>query len=97
MSGGHFDYVQYRIEQAADDVEQYIRRCYGEIGDENDGYVFEPGYSDETMARFKLCEQTLRLAALMLQRVDWLASGDDGEECFHSRWDEEMSKLLTKS
>lgn len=27
------------------------------------------------------------------QRIDWLLSGDDGEESFHSRLKEELDKL----
>ena len=89
MSGGHFDYIQYRIEQAADEVEQYIRFC---DGGEADGYDYKPDYTRETIAKLKECELTLRRAAAMLQRVDWLASGDDGEDCFHKRWEEEVPK-----
>ena len=87
MSGGHFDYVQYRITQAADEVEQYIRRC--EL-DERDECGYKPEYSPETLEKFRECERTLRRAAAMLQRVDWLASGDDGEDCFHHRWAKEV-------
>jgi hypothetical protein len=28
----------------------------------------------------------------MAQRVDWLISGDDGEESFHQRWKEELGE-----
>lgn len=89
MSGGHFDYIQYRIEQAADEVEQYIRKCEST---ETDEYGYREEYSPETIAKFRECESTLRRAAAMLQRVDWLASGDDGEDCFHTRWEEEVPK-----
>jgi len=90
MSGGEFDYVQYRIEQAADELESYIRRCESEEVDE---YGYKPGYKEETLAKFRECEQTLRRSAVMLHRVDWLASGDDGEEDFHRRWAEDLAKL----
>jgi hypothetical protein len=89
MSGGHFDYIQYRIDQAADEVEQYIRKCEST---ETDEYGYKPEYTTETIAKFRECESTLRRAAAMLQRVDWLASGDDGEDCFHKRWEEEVPK-----
>ena len=87
MSGGYFDYVQYRITQAADEVDQYIRRCES---DDTDEYGYKPEYSDETIAKFRECEKTLRRAGEMLQRVDWLVSGDDGEECFHRQWAENV-------
>jgi hypothetical protein len=87
MSGGHFDYIQYRIDQAADEVEQYIRKCEST---ETDEYGYKPDFRPETLAKFRECESTLRRAAAMLQRVDWLASGDDSENGFHKRWAEEV-------
>jgi hypothetical protein len=30
----------------------------------------------------------------MTQRIDWLMSGDDSEESFHSRWDTEIKQLI---
>lgn len=89
MSGGKFDYMQYRIDQVADDVNQQIRRA--ESG-EPDDYGYKLKFTPETIAKFKECEATLRRAAAMLQRVDWLLSDDDGEDCFHRRWAEEVPK-----
>jgi hypothetical protein len=51
------------------------------------------GYNPETIEKFKLAVDSLRIAATMAQRIDWLVSGDDGEESFHRRWDEELEKL----
>jgi hypothetical protein len=47
-------------------------------------------YSAKTIDRFRECEKTLRVAAAMLRRVDWLVSGNDGEDTFHERWDKEV-------
>jgi len=79
MSGGHFDYVQYRIEQAADEVEQDIRE-YGK------------DFSSEIISKMGETEHCLRRASEMLQRVDWLISGDDGEDSFNKRWEKEVRK-----
>ena len=81
MSGGYFDHVQSRIGSAADELDGYIISC------ESDG----PEYAAKTIEKMRECERTLRRAAAMLQRVDWLASGDDDEDSFHSRWEWEMS------
>lgn len=89
MSGGKFDYVQYRIYQAADELEQYIRRCES---DEVDEWGYKPTYTEETILKFHECEQMLRKASTMLDRIDWLASGDDSEESFHERLIEDLSK-----
>ena len=84
MSGGHFNYDQYRCDEIADDIDRLIAR-----NNEDDGFGFSNGFSDETLAKFRLAAKTCREAAKMVQRVDWLASGDDREESFHRRWNEE--------
>lgn len=91
MSGGYFDYVQYEIDDTADNIAAYIRRCEGTDNKDttNYHYNYRPEYKQETIEKFKECENTLRRAAAMLQRVDWLASGDDSEESFHHRWENE--------
>ena len=44
------------------------------------------GFSSETLHRFKDTVKALRRAEAMVQRVDWLVSGDDSEETFHELW-----------
>jgi hypothetical protein len=87
MSGGKFDYIQYRFTQAADELESYIRKCESR---EPDDYGNVEEYTPETLERFRECEATIRRASAMLHRIDWLASGDDSEGSFHKRWDHEV-------
>ena len=87
MSGGHFEYKQYDIDYIVDEIEDLI-----ETNDESDGWGYKRGYSEETLAKFKEALTTLRRAAIMAQRIDWLVSGDDGEESFHKRWKEELNE-----
>jgi len=47
----------------------------------------KPGIKNETI-------DILEIAEAMVQRVDWLLSGDDGEESFRSRWAEEVESLM---
>ena len=35
----------------------------------------------------------IRKAYIYAQRIDWLLSGDDGEESFHERLEEELNEL----
>ena len=91
MSGGHFDYNQYRIDQIAEDIEQLIRDNEDETLDEW-GSKRGKFYKPEIIAKFKETARTLRRAAAMAQRVDWLVSGDDGPECFLRRWEKEVPK-----
>jgi len=38
----------------------------------------------------------LELAGIYLQRIDWLVSGDDSEESFHERLQEDLSLYKVK-
>jgi len=89
MSGGHFDYAQYRINDIALEIDEVIES-------NNDQTITLWGvkkgneYSPEIIEKFKEAAHTLRQAQEMAQRVDWLLSGDDGEDSFLRRWDEEV-------
>ena len=76
MSGGHFDYQQHNISDVADSVEQLI------LNNED--------YSEETIKEFKEGLNLLNKAAIYAQRIDWLVSGDDGEESFHKRLSDDL-------
>jgi hypothetical protein len=80
MSGGHFNYDQYKIQQIADEVEQLI---INEVCP----------YSAETIEEFKKGLLALKQAHIYTQRIDWLVSGDDGEESFHKRLKKELDEL----
>lgn len=92
MSGGEFDHQQYKISQIADDIEGYILKnddkTLNDWGDTNGR-----GYTEETIQEFKLAVWYLRQAFVYTQRVDWLISGDDGEETFHSRLASDLKNL----
>ena len=49
-------------------------------------------YSDKTIVEFKNALHFLRLAQIYTQRIDWLVSGDDGEDCFHKRLQNETQE-----
>jgi hypothetical protein len=90
MSGGYFDYIQYKIAEASETLQKYLDRCDCPEVDEEGNRLYLPDYSPETIAKFKECELTLRRAAAMLHSADWLISADDCESSFHSRWAEEV-------
>ena len=80
MSGGHFNYTQFHFEDIAREIEKLI------LNNEYD-------YSIDTLNKFKKAAETCRKAAIMVQRVDYLVSDDDGEESFHKRWKEELKNI----
>jgi hypothetical protein len=92
MSGGHFNYKQYKIGYIADEVEQLIidndsdeRNEWGDVK----GYHFSP----ETIEEFKKGLTILRQAQIYAQRIDWLVSCDDGEDSFHRRLKQDLENL----
>jgi hypothetical protein len=89
MSGGHFQYQQYRIEDIAVEIDEIIRSNDDQTLDEW-GQRRGNNYPPEILEKFCETAHTLRQAAEMAQRVDWLVSGGDGEESFMRRWEKEV-------
>ena len=88
----------------ADSIQSEIDRSGKEIPKEDryhdkDWYVkypeygFYQTYSEETIRQFKEAIRLLNIAGVYAQRIDWFLSGDDGEETFHERLKEDLSKL----
>jgi len=107
MSGGAFDYSQYKIGYIADQIEETVikngvEKTPEEIKNDwhnNEWYEkypedkFHYKYPDEVIEKMKEAVKALKIAQVYAQRVDWLLSGDDGEESFLSRLDDELKKL----
>lgn len=58
---------------------------------EDDEYY--PEYTDETIQIFKDAVKLLRKAAIYANRIDWLLSGDDGEDDLKERLKKELKEL----
>jgi len=95
MSGGHFNYDQFRILQIAEDIQEHLDNQgkltgYNDYLGQQEYYAFE---SDEVQERMRHAIRALKIAEVYAQRVDWYLSGDDGEENFIKRLDEELDNL----
>jgi hypothetical protein len=108
MSGGHFNYDQYKIGYIADEIEQIIRtsgkpKTKEELKEESwrdpewyDKYpedLYHYKYPDEVIQKFKEGLRIIRLAEIYAHRIDWLISGDDGEETFLKRLEGDINRL----
>jgi hypothetical protein len=108
MSGGTFDYDQYKISYIADQIEHEIEKSgrkktaeelkeqeyrsqYWDQTYPEDLYHYE--YPPEVIEKFKEGVKALRIAQIYAQRIDWLLSGDDGEESFLRRLKEELNEI----
>lgn len=168
MSGGHFDYQQYHIDDIANSIEKEIEEAakpkpplvwregvmvYEKLGDafyrgvymglktydeavkklkrrkdykfireyekdekrvsefmdgdklievresryqEYEDGEYYPEYTEETIQIFKDAVKLLRKAAIYANRIDWLLSGDDGEDSLKERLEEELKELEDK-
>lgn len=88
MSGGHFDYVQHRIDSAADEILRLI-----ENNSVKDKWGSAANYPPDIIERFHDTILVLNRGAAMLHRIDYLVSGDDGEDSFRRRWIESVPKI----
>ena len=78
MSGGEFGYKQYALLNLA----EYIHNLK-EID----------RYSTKTQSEFIVAQAILKIAYAYVHRIDWLVSGDDGEDNFHKRLAEDLDAL----
>jgi hypothetical protein len=111
MSGGKFDHKQYQINDIADTIEREInksgrRKTKEEIKNDwhdEEWYKMYPEdlcfykYPDEVIDEFKNGVNILRKAAIYAHRIDYLLSGDDGNESFLERLKNELSRLENAS
>jgi len=81
MSGGYWDYGQYKIRNIV----------YELTKTHEDGIAL----MDEQM-KLNLIKliRTLKEADVHMQRLDWFLSGDDGQEAYHKRLKEDLDKLI---
>jgi hypothetical protein len=108
MSGGHFDYDQHKIGTIAESIQSVIDKNGKKKTDEelqnsswsnSEWYskypeeTYHHKYSDEVINEFKKGVELLKQAQVYAQRIDWLLSGDDGEETFLKRLKEDLNKL----
>ena len=93
MSGGHFDYKQHYLLDIAEDIGSLIHT--NDSTEKNEwGDQIGRQYSPETIAEFEKAMKVLKLAYFYSQRIDWLLSGDDGEDSFHRRLQAQLKELI---
>ncbi|MEW6095060.1 MAG: hypothetical protein AB1567_00845 [bacterium] len=93
MSGGHFDYQQFRLEEIATEIQKLIDNNDSDLLDEYSNLVGRH-YSPETIEKFKEAVRLLAIAEIYVTRIDYLLSGDDNEESFHRRLKEDLKEVI---
>jgi len=98
MSGGNFgDYDYYKVHQFADELEVEIHN-----NNKPDEYGYVRNYSPETIKYLRKQLRQMRYTADIMRHVDYLFSGDHGEDSFMvrvkdvERHHEENEKLVNQ-
>ena len=103
MSGGRFDHKQGTILDIAAYIQYEIERS-GQPKTKDELWAPEEYYEkypeelvnykrpDHIIAEFEKAIDYLKKAYVYAQRVDWLLSGDDGEDSFIERLKEDLSE-----
>lgn len=80
MSGGHFNdcgYDYYKVSQFADELESEIENNFF-----RDNGSYSPGFKEEVIEVLKDQLPKLREVAAIMRHIDYLYSGDHGQETF---------------
>jgi len=86
MSGGHFDYKCFRISQFAEELQHEI-----DVNDDSSldeyGSVVGASFNKATMSRLNVAKQIIETAGDLAKEIEWLYSGDHGEDSFNELFD----------
>lgn len=89
----------YGYKLADEDINEYLEDRYADkeeaeyVRTHKHTLINRYNFSNETIKEFKKGLSILRKAYVYAQRIDWLMSGDDGEESFHKRLKEDLEEL----
>ena len=87
MSGGYFEYRQYHLREILEDLISLV---------DNFKSIYLNDYVVDQTSLIKVIDVAIRKGLefeIMVNRLDWLLSGDDGEESFYSKLSDELGKL----
>jgi hypothetical protein len=96
MSGGHFNdcgYKYYSVSQFADELEQEILNN-GKAGTDGDHSNWYPNHEPEVIEYLKEQLPKMRKMAEIMRHIDFLYSGDHGDDSFMQRVKEVEIKYL---
>ncbi len=110
MSGGKWEYIQYRFIDTIEDIKREIDKSgqpltEQELKDHWNGPEwfekypedkFHYKYPDEVIFEFNNAVDIISKAQVYMQRIDWLLSGDDGDDSFLKRLKEDLNKIDSK-
>jgi hypothetical protein len=88
MSGGHFDYNNFRISEIADVIDELILH---NTTTNDSGY--SNNYPEDIIKHFNHVAYMLRIASIYANNIDLLVCSDIGEKTFETRLNDELAEL----
>jgi hypothetical protein len=85
LSGGHFDYKQYQLTYLQDELEHLVQQHEEDVEKQ----------PEEIIVAAAGAISLLSMAFVLIHRIDYFMSGDDGLEQFISRTQKELADLVT--
>ena len=104
MSGGFYNYKQFQIRELWEEIQRQLDR-QGREKTEQELYLSKdfyedypeekvhPTFSEGIREIMKEVVKHLKISEVYIQRLDWYFSGDDGEDAFFARLEEDLEKL----
>ena len=86
MSGGRFDHTQWHIRDIAESIQN-------EIDNPGNAESDDRGYKSETIQSFRDGIKALKTAYAYAYCIDYLLSGDTGEESFQMHLQRELKQV----
>ncbi len=93
MSGGYFDYKENYLTDIADSIRQAILKERVPSAENNN---YKINLKENILKVFSDTVKELERLAIYVHRIGYLLEGDDGEESFHSRIQEDLLELEKK-
>jgi len=81
VSGGAFDYGCFRISQFAEELQNKI-----DGNDRKDETGYQLSFNAEVIDALRSSQRLIELAGKLSHEIEWLYSGDIGEETFMARY-----------
>ena len=78
MSGGHFNYVQHQMMNAAEELKEVLS---------------DDVYPPEQREAMQIGLHLLKIATVFINRIDYYVCDDDGDETFLKRLAEDLREL----
>lgn len=84
MSGGTYDYIQFKLNAVINEMLEDIAKE-------------DCDYPEKVVEIMKVCIGHLSIGSTLLHRLDWYLAGDDGEGTLYRRLNEDLDEMVVNA